>query len=103
MATVFERVKKAVGATDPYFDDQVESAIRSAIADMKRNAVNIPDENITASETLGDPLLDRAVILYSRSEFNYDGAAERYRDAYQYLLCSLSLSEGYHHVGGDTP
>ena len=96
MATVFERVKKAVGATDPYFDDQVESAIRSAIADMKRNAVNIPDENITASETLGDPLLDRAVILYSRE-------AERYRDAYQYLLCSLSLSEGYHHVGGDTP
>lgn len=96
MATVFERVKKAVGATDTYFDDQVNDAILSAIADMKRNAVIIPNEEITVADTLGDPLLDRAVILYCRSEFNYDGEAERYRKAYDYILCSLSLSEGYH-------
>ena len=96
MATVFEKVKKAVGASDAFFDDQVKDAILSAIADMKRNAVIIPNEKITEAETLGDPLLDRAVILFCRSEFNYDGEAERYRRAYDYTLCSLSLSEGYH-------
>ncbi len=96
MATVFERVKKAVGATDAYFDDQVADAVLSAIAELKRNAVTVPDVTITDADTLGDPLLDRAVILYARSEFNYNGEAERYREAFLYLLCSLSLSEGYH-------
>lgn len=96
MATVFERVKKAVGATDAYFDDQVTDAILSGIADMKRTGVTIQNEDFVTAETLGDPLLDRAAILYARSEFNYNGEAERYRQAYDYLLCSLTLSEGYH-------
>lgn len=95
--SVFERVKKAVGATDAYFDDQVADAVNSAIADMRRVSVVIPEGiDITAAETLGDPLLDRAAVLFARSEFNYNGEADRYREAYDYLLCSLSLSEGYH-------
>ena len=51
-------------------------------------------------ETLGDPLLDRAIILYAKSEDNFGGEGERHRKAYDYLKCALSLSDDYTEGGG---
>ena len=45
--------------------------------------------------TLGDPLLDRAVVLYAKAEFGFNDDAERYRNAYDYLKCALSLTDDY--------
>ena len=92
--TLAEKVKKAVRASDDFFDSEVADSIESAIADIKRAGVTV-GEYTAETETLGDALLDRAVILYAKSEFNFNGEADRYRRAYDYLLCSLSLSEGY--------
>ena len=46
-------------------------------------------------KTLGDPLLDRAVVLYAKAEFGFNDDAERYRNAYDYLKCALSLTADY--------
>lgn len=54
----------------------------------------------SSSETLGDPLLDRAIILYAKSEDNFGGEGERHRKAYDYLKCALSLSDEYTEGGG---
>ena len=93
--TLTEKVKKAIRATDDFFDSETADVIMSAVADIKRVGVNVGDYDAETTETLGDPLYDRAVILYAKSEFNFDGEAERYRKAYDYLLCSLSLSGEY--------
>lgn len=93
--TLTEKVKKAIRATDDFFDSETADAISSAVADMKRAGVNVGEYNAATTETLGDPLYDRAAILYAKSEFNFDGDADRYRKAYDYLLCSLSLSGEY--------
>ena len=47
----------------------------------------------TANES--DPLLDRAVVLYAKAEFGFNDDAERYRNAYDYLKCALSLTADY--------
>ena len=69
--------------------------INAAIADLRLVGINIPAEAGSSSKTLGDPLLDRAVVLYAKAEFGFNDDAERYRNAYDYLKCALSLTADY--------
>lgn len=57
----------------------------SGIADLRLVGINVPENAGSSSETLGDPLLDRAIILYAKSEDNFGGEGERHRKAYDYL------------------
>lgn len=93
---LLNKVKLALRKTAAVFDSEVEDYIKSGIADLRLVGIIIPAEAGPSSETLGDPLLDRAIILYAKSEDNFNGEAERYRKAYDYLKCSLSLGGDYH-------
>ena len=47
----------------------------------------------------GDPLITRAIVLYAKANFGYSEDSEKYRAAYDYLKCSLSLAGDYHALG----
>ena len=87
---MLDKVKLALRLSGTALDGEV-----SAIADLRLVGINIPAEAGSSSKTLGDPLLDRAVVLYAKAEFGFNDDAERYRNAYDYLKCALSLTADY--------
>lgn len=99
---MLDKVKLALRLSGTALDGEVSDLINAAIADLRLVGINIPAEAGSSSKTLGDPLLDRAVVLYAKAEFGfnddaerYRNAAERYRNAYDYLKCALSLTADY--------
>lgn len=99
---MLDKVKLALRLSGTALDGEVSDLINAAIADLRLVGINIPAEAGSSSKTLGDPLLDRAVVLYAKAEFGfnddaerYRNAAERYRNAYDYLKCALSLAADY--------
>lgn len=89
---MLDKVKLALRISGSAFDNEVTDLINAAIADLRLVGISIPEDVGSSSNTLGDPLLDRAVVLYAKAEFGYNEEAERYRAAYDYLKCALSLS-----------
>ena len=90
---MLDKVKLALRLSGTALDGEVSDLINAAIADLRLVGINIPAE--VGSSTLGDPLLDRAVVLYAKAEFGFNDDAERYRNAYDYLKCALSLTADY--------
>ena len=82
---MLDKVKLALRLSGTALDGEVSDLINAAIADLRLVGINIP----------GDPLLDRAVVLYAKAEFGFNDDAERYRNAYDYLKCALSLTADY--------
>ena len=97
---LIDPVKLGVREKAAGFDDEIADYITSGIADLRLVGINVPENAGSSSETLGDPLLDRAIILYAKSEDNFGGEGERHRKAYDYLKCALSLSDEYTEGGG---
>ena len=85
---MLDKVKLALRLSGTALDGEVSDLINAAIADLRLVGINIPAEAGSSSKTLGDPLLDRA-------EFGFNDDAERYRNAYDYLKCALSLTADY--------
>lgn len=88
---MLDKVKLALRKTAAVFNDEVADYINSAIADLRLVGISVPEVG-SSDNTTGDPLLDRAIILYAKSEDNFGGEGDRYRKAYDYLKCALSLS-----------
>lgn len=63
---MLDKVKLALRKTAAVFDDEIEDYITSGIADLRLVGINVPENAGSSSETLGDPLLDRAIILYAK-------------------------------------
>lgn len=95
---MLDKVKLALRKTADVFNDEVTDYINSACADLRLVGINVPE--VGSSGTTGDPLLDRAIILYAKSEDNFGGEGDRYRKAYDYLKCALSLSGDHTETGG---
>lgn len=92
---MLDKVKLALRLSGTALDGEVSDLINAALADLRLVGINIPAEAGSSSKTLGDPLLDRAVVLYAKAEFGFNDDAERYRNAYDYLKCALSLTADY--------
>ena len=95
---MLDKVKLALRKTAAVFDSEVADYIASAKADLRLVGINVPEGG--SSDTTGDPLLDRAIVLYAKSEDNFGGEGERYRKAYDYLKCALSLAGEYTEESG---
>lgn len=87
-------VKNALRVRTSAFDGEVQGLIDACIADLQLVGVTVSED--TAE---GDPLITRAVILYAKANFGYSDDSEKYRQAYDYLKCSLSLAGDYHALG----
>ena len=98
---MLDKVKLALRLSGTALDGEVSDLINAAIADLRLVGINVPENAGSSSETLGDPLFDRAIILYAKSEDNFGGEGDRYRKAYDYLKCALSLSGDHTEGGGE--
>lgn len=95
---LIDKVKTALRLKSPAFDDEIEGLIAACKADLRLVGVIIPDDAPPAEgeePTAGDPLIERAVILYCKGNFGYIEGGERYVKAYDLLKCSLSLAGDY--------
>ena len=89
---MLDKVKLALRISGSAFDEEVTDLINAAIADLRLVGISVPEVERSPSEKLGDPLLERAIVLYAKAEFGWNNDAERYRKAYDYLKCALSVS-----------
>lgn len=89
---MLDKVKLALRISGTAFDQEVTDLINAAIADLRLVGIIVPENEEGSPASVGDPLLERAIVLYAKAEFGYDEGAERYRAAYDYLKCALSLS-----------
>lgn len=64
---MLDKVKLALRLSGTALDGEVSDLINAAIADLRLVGINIPAEAGSSSKTLGDPLLDRAVVLYAKA------------------------------------
>lgn len=97
---MLDKVKLALRKTAAVFNDEVADYISSAIADLRLVGISVPEVG-SSDTTTGDPLLDRAIILYAKSEDNFGGEGDRYRTAYDYLKCALALSDEHTESEGE--
>ena len=91
---MLDKVKLALRISGSAFDDEVTDLINAAIADLRLVGIIVPD-NAGSPEATGDPLISRAIVLYAKAEFGFNDDAEKYRKAYDYLKCALSLAGDY--------
>ena len=91
---MLDKVKLALRISGSAFDDEVTDLINAAIADLRLVGIIVP-ENAGSPEATGDHLISRAIVLYAKAEFGFNDDAERYRNAYDYLKCALSLTADY--------
>ena len=95
---MLQKVKTALRLKNPAFDDEIEGLIAAAKADLRLVGIKWQDEEPSADgeePKAGDPLVERAVILYCKGHFGYIEGGERYIKAYDLLKCSLSFAGDY--------
>ena len=98
---MLDTVKAALRVKTTAFDGEIEGLIAACKADLRLVGINVPEDLLPAdgeTPTAGDPLLERAIILYAKANFGYSDDSEKYQKAYDLLKCSLSLAGDYNAV-----
>lgn len=98
---MLDKVKNALRVKTAAFDDEIQDLIDACKADLRLVGVNVPEDTPAEGKeaVAGDPLITRAIVLYAKANFGYSEDSEKYRAAYDYLKCSLSLAGDYHALG----
>ena len=66
---------------------EIQPIIDACKVDLKLSGVNVFKD--------GDPLLQRAIVLYAKANFGFSTDSERYQKAYDMLKNSMALSGDY--------
>lgn len=98
---MLDKVKNALRVKTAAFDDEIQDLIDACKADLRLVGVNVPEDTPAEGKeaAAGVPLITRAIVLYAKANFGYSEDSEKYRAAYDYLKCSLSLAGDYHALG----
>ena len=98
---MLDKVKNALRVKTAAFDDEIQDLIDACKADLRLVGVNVPEDTPAEGKEAAacDPLITRAIVLYAKANFGYSEDSEKYRAAYDYLKCSLSLAGDYHALG----
>ena len=81
-----EQVRKKMRISHSRMDDDIASNIEAARLDMGRVGID-PEAD--------DALVDKAVELYCKAQFDYLGKGEQFRENYESLRDAMSMAEGY--------
>lgn len=81
-----EDVRKRMRITHAYIDDDIRSNMKAARLDMSRVGINTKKN---------DALMDKAVELYCKAQFDYLGKGEQFRKNYEDLRDAMSMAEVY--------
>ena len=88
---LLEAVKQSMRVTHNQLDADFEKKINSALAEMARVGISIPDPIDVDS----DYLIITGCELYVKWLDNYEGQGEIYRRSFRQVRDSLSMSSGY--------
>lgn len=92
---MLEKVKIALRLKSPAFDDEIMGLIAACKADLRLAGIDTKEKPARVKKWAGDPLIERAIILYCKGNFGYIDGGEKYVEAYNLLKCSLSLAGDY--------
>jgi hypothetical protein len=102
---MLDKVKDAVRVKTERFEGELSGLIVACLADLKLAGIKIADpspyiEGAPApaeTPSAGDPLIERAIILYAKANFGYMDpvSANRFGLAYHTLKRALVLSGDY--------
>lgn len=81
-----EKIKKDLRISHSKLDEDIQDNIEACKLDLKRVGIDV---------TKSDVLLEKAIKLYLRWQYNFENQADRYRNAYESLRNALSLCEDY--------
>ncbi len=81
-----DKIKVDLRISHSKLDEDIASNIEACFYDLIRLGV-YPNKNI--------PLTEKAVKLYIRWQYNFEGEADRYRVAYENLRDAMSLCSDY--------
>lgn len=105
---MLDKVKGALRLKTAAFDAEIKGLIAAAYADLRLAGVELPMDRTAGGRRRkrlpavdptidpGNPLIERAVILYCKANYGFIEDAERFQRAYDALKCSLSLAGDYH-------
>lgn len=87
--TLTEKMRAAlrISSTSAKITEEIEDCIGACKADLRNDGVKVIDES--------DKLIIRAIKLYCKAEFGYNGKAENFRQSYDLLKARLSMSKEY--------
>ena len=87
-----EKMRTAVriSSTGKKITEEIEDCIAACKADLANDGVKVIDES--------DDLIIRAIKLYCKAEFDFNGKAEEFRRSYNLLKARLSMSKEYNTV-----
>lgn len=94
--TFFDSVKAAlrVSTSDEGITNEITDIVAAAQADLRGVGVRIAD--VMPGETnVTDPLIRRAVVLYTKAHFGFADDQEKYLRTYEALKVFLSLTDEY--------
>lgn len=93
-ATLLTEVKEALRITTTRFDGEITTLILACKADLKLAGLSVLEAT--------DPMIKRAIVLYSKANFGYDNPdSEKFQKSYDLLKMSLALASDYNGGSGD--
>lgn len=84
------RAALRISSTNGKITEEIEDCIVACKADLANDGIKVIDEK--------DALIIRAVTLYCKAEFGYNGKAENFRKSYDCLKMRLAMSKEYNTV-----
>lgn len=81
-----EKIKKDLRISHSKLDEDIQDNIEACKLDLKRVGIDV---------NKSDVLLEKAIKLFLRWQYNFENQADRYRNAYESLRNALSLCEDY--------
>lgn len=88
---MLEKMKIALRVKTDYFDEEIQSIIDAARAELVRAGVK-PDK----AQADNDPLITAAIRMYVMGEYSTDTKMrEKYQNAFDYQKDCLRKSDGY--------
>lgn len=83
---LFYKVKKALRISHSDLDDEIRSNIEACLAELKRVGISVTAEKV---------MIYKCCELYCKAEFDFNNNSERFRQAFEKMRDSLSLSSDY--------
>lgn len=86
-------IRKTMRITHDKSDEEIRCNMSACLLDMQRVGI---------SAQADDALVDKAMEIYCKAQFDYQGRGNEFQAQYERLRDAMSLCEAYrHHGGGD--
>lgn len=81
-----EQIRKKMRISHDNMDEEIAGNMKAARLDMSRVGVNVKKNNA---------LIDKAVELYCKAQFDYLGKGEQFQKNYERIRDAMSMTEEY--------